>query len=246
MMFPHPKSPGLVLFDDNKPEVDRRCPMLVKISKNMPNGRMQTLPQKQHDCPCICPHPILGPTKNYSLDYEVEFPRFGSNAECDEVAQTMLLDGCYMVIKGEMKLKDAECPPHSHTHGTHEDWELYLGCQSGEWEMFRPVDPGDPTQGFVLVFEGELHGTIGFDPQPCPENEHPRCCQENHTRGMLIGKGVGLMRDCTFCATYDGRLNSLDDADLCRKNDIGWSIWLDGVVCCPCPEHDEMKKQKKG
>lgn len=235
MITQHPKSPGAVKIDpDAALALDTACPVLITISKNL-TGRILTSPDRNHACPCPCDYPGLsGPIQTYSLGYRADW-KFSSNQACDQVKEANLLDGCYMVVKGSLKLRDAKCPPHDHPGGRpHQDLDLLIGCQEGEFILYRPVDPNDPTQGFVAVFLGELYGTVGLDNRP--GNAHPRCCQENLTRGTIKGRGVGPMQDCELCAIYEGDFNSLDDVDLCRQLDFRWNIWLDGTICCPCPE----------
>jgi len=241
MPTPHPSTPGAVLF---KPatavRIDNHCPVIVPISKNM-TGDFRVEPIRGQACPCECYHPQLGETiRSYALSYATEL-RFSSGGNCDKVKAAGLLDGCYMTVKGGLQLRDSKCPEPTDSAGQpHQD--LHIGCQDGEFVMYRPIDPGDPNTAFLPVFIGELTGTVGFDPNSA---DNSRCCRENWTRGMITGRGVGAMRDCELCATYEGPLKGLDDLDLCLGHDIRWDLKLDGVVICPCPEQAEDKDQKK-
>ena len=42
----------------------------------------------------------------------------------------------------------------------------------------------------------------------------------NHVHGMLTGRGVGPMEDCTICAAYDGYFVFLEGRDLCEPQDV--------------------------
>ena len=219
----HPSTPGAVLFNGGGPiKIDNRCPVLVPMSKNI-TGPIHIEPIRGQDCPCKCEHPALGETINtYTLRYETELKFSPGDERCDKVKEAQMLDGCYMSIKGELKLRDSKCPPHTHAGGDpHQGLDLFIGCQTGDFIMYRPIDPADTSQGFVAVFMGSLFGTVGFDPTGA---DHPRCCFESWVRGMIIGRGVGGMEDCEICVTYDGSFQSLDDLDLCRENDIKWDL----------------------
>lgn len=245
MLSPHPITPGAVLIKPGVlPKIDKRCPVIVPMSKDL-KGDIRIEPVPGLACPCKCYHPQLNETINsYLLDYETEMT-FVSGGDCDKVKKAGLLDGCYIKIEGRLQLRDALCPDAKDA-GVQppRDQELVLGCQRGDFTIYRPVDPNDTAAGFLPVFVGELIGTVGFDPKP-HEHDHSRCCQENHVHGMLKGRGVGVMQDCEICLTYEGDFDSLDDLDLCRGHNIGWKIWLDGVVICPCPEQADDKKKKE-
>lgn len=236
--------PGVMKHDpDADLKVDKGCPSIIPISKNA-RGRLHTEPAPGHPCPCKCEHPRLGEViESYSLLYKAKWD-LGSNEKCDQVKKAMLLDGCYMSIKGTIKLRKWDCPDNDKDALGERD-DLHIGCQEGTFVMYRPVVPGDPSSGFVAVFTGELRGIVGMDPAPCPGNNHPRCCQPNHVQGMLNGRGVGLMEDCSLCAAYDGYLNTLEGKDLCGKLDIRWDVTFDGIVCCPCPEKKESREKQE-
>ncbi len=243
----HPTNPGAVVFDpDAALAVDTKCPAIIPISKNI-RGRIHTEPERGRDCPCRCEHPTLGPILSYALAFTSEW-QLNSNTECDQVKTAMLLDGCYMSIKGALKLREWDCPDNDDDALGDRD-DLHIGCQKAEFVMYRPVDPADPTAGFVAVFTGELTGVVGLDPAPCPPATLPRCCQPNHVQGMLTGRGIGPMEDCTICAAYEGYFVSIEGRDLCTPQDVRWDVTLDGVVCCPCPEPAEdadKQQQRKG
>ena len=179
--------------------------------------------------------PLLQETvQTHTLDFQA-WLEFESNIFCDDVKKAQMLDGCRMKIDGELKLRERKCH-HSEVAVEAGDHRLSIGCQMGRFLMYRPVDPNDFSAGFVPVFEGELTGTVGFDPG---QEDRSRCCVENFTRGMMVGQGLGMMRDCTICVTYDGWVNSFDETNLCADQSFGWKMKLDGTVCCPCPPHED-------
>ncbi len=242
----HPTVPGAVIFDAAAAlAFDDHCPTIIPISKNI-RGRIHIEPDRNHDCPCECEHPTLGETiLTYSLSFKSEW-LLNSNAECDQVKTAMLLDGCHVSIKGGLKLRLWDCPDNNNNSLGDRD-DLHIGCQEAKFVMYRPIDPSDASAGSIPVFTGELVGVVGMDPAPCPGNMLPRCCQPNHVHGMLTGRGVGPMEDCTICAAYDGYFVSIEGRDLCDPQDVRWDVTLDGVVCCPCPEGGEKdgKKEKR-
>lgn len=246
MLETHPTIPGAVLFDDDaKLVLDDSCPAIIPISKNV-HGRIHIEAERGHKCPCLCEHPTLGETiKTYSLVYKSEW-LLKSNDGCDQVKTAMLLDGCHVSIKGGLKLREWDCPDNDDDALGKRD-DMHIGCQSGKFVMYRPIDPADPAAGSVPVFTGELTGVVGMDPAPCPPaTNKSRCCQPNHVHGMLTGRGVGAMEDCTICAAYDGHFVFLEGNDLCRPQDIRWDVTLDGIVCCPCPKgKDDYDKKGK-
>ncbi len=255
MPTPHATIPGAVIFDralekdaDAKIDlpIDTACPVLIPISKNV-RGRIQTEPHTGHPCPCKCKHPTLGQTiLTYSMQFRAEW-LLRSNQGCDQVKTAMLLDGCNMSIKGDMKLREWDCPDNNDDAAGPND-DLHIGCQIGKFVMYRPIDPANPAGGQIPVFTGDFIGVVGLDTIPCsPANQRPRCCQPNHVQGTLNGRGVGPMEDCTLCATYEGHFMFLEGRDMCQPQNLRWDINLDGVVCCPCPDGDDApdKKQQK-
>lgn len=242
----HPTIPGAVVFDDDAAlALNDRCPAIIPISKDICEGRIHTRPERGHDCPCVCEYPLLDQTiLTYSLLFKSEWV-LESNTGCDQVKRAMLLDGCRVSIKGRMKLRLWDCPGRDGDKPG-ERGDLHIGCQEGEFVMYRPIDPQNRNAGSVPVFTGEVTGVVGLDPAPCPANGKSRCCQPNHVQGMLTGRGVGVMEDCTICAAYDGPFVSLEEGDICRPQDMKWKLTLDGIVCCPCPEHKKKYGKKKG
>ncbi len=232
-------APGVLPFGPIDPNVRRRCPALIPMSKNL-KGRLAYSPRPGMPCPCVCPYPPFPrPIETHTLDFEAELD-FDSNPFCDDVKEARLLDGCRIRIKGELKLRDRKCQ-HADIADETGDHHLNLGCQTGTFVIFKPIDPNDRSLGFLPVFRGDLNGTVGFDPGL---KDGSRCCVENHTRGMMIGRGDGVMGDCEICVTYDGLLDTIDGANLCADTQIGWAMTVDGTVCCPCPDIIEEEREK--
>lgn len=240
MFTAHPSAPGVFVIDpDADPVVDRRCPVLIPISKNI-EGKIAISAKPNVPCPCKCPGVVPDEIiETASHDFCATL-RFDSNWPCDDVHRARLLDGCRMLVEGDMKLRDRKCR-HSDVADETGDHHLILGCQQGRFLIYRPIDPDDHSAGFVPVFEGQLNGTIGFDPG---QKEGSRCCAEDHTRGMMVGRGLGPLRDCEICVTYEGHFKSLDNSDLCADRTIGWVFNLDGTVCCRCPDWKEEEREK--
>lgn len=209
------------------PARDRGCDEILLLSKTVPKGQgFVSIGAVDPDrCPCQCRSRNLNRVIDvYHLDHTFgwHWP-IEALEPCDELSSANVMKGCYLTGRGRMKLRRHRC----------ERGEHLVGCEEANILIYRPAGAG-----WAPVFSGRLTGTVGLEPHA---SGAARCCSPNHHEGSIQAWGVGGMQDCSLCATYQGTFSSLDADRVCDGVKIDYTGQTDGIVCCPCPEHEDKK-----
>lgn len=186
----------------------QRCsaaPDLLSVSKKA--GGAQITDFKCEECICGS-HNIL--TVSFRVKWLLDV-----NKPCDET--------------------EAHISPGSTLEGVVTHWIRRAGpCKLpigyfGQTSTFNLVDP----KGTLLGQTTHLMGNLGFDSRAGAPSEK-RCCNFPRGSGVLWLAGVdGSMKGCNLKATFETFVQLSEGGDPCKPWK-DWTLWIDGVMDCPC------------